>query len=54
MYAADRPGTSVVAALDPVEALTLTGNEDVRPIAEEVRARLERVLAAVEEGAVSR
>ena len=47
VYAADEPGTSVVAALDPVEALQLTGNEAVRPLAEQVRARLERVLQAV-------
>jgi uncharacterized protein (DUF302 family) len=48
VYAGDEPGTSVVAAMDPVAALELTGNQAVRPIAEEVRARLERVLAEVE------
>jgi uncharacterized protein (DUF302 family) len=47
VYAADEPGKSVVAAMDPVAALALTGNEQVRPVATEVRARLERVLAAV-------
>ena len=47
VYAADEPGTSVVAALDPVEALSLTGNEGIRPLATEVRGRLERVLADV-------
>ncbi|HZO18575.1 MAG TPA: DUF302 domain-containing protein, partial [Gemmatimonadaceae bacterium] len=36
VYEADEPGKSVVAAMDPVEALALTGNEDVRPIADEV------------------
>jgi uncharacterized protein (DUF302 family) len=47
VYADDAPGRSVVAAMDPVEALQLTGNEAVRPLAEDVRARLERVLHAV-------
>lgn len=48
VYAADQPGKSVVAAMDPLEALALTGNDEVRPIAEEARTRLERVLEAVE------
>ena len=47
VYADDAPGRSVVAAMDPVQALALTGNEAVRPIAEDVRARLERLLRAV-------
>lgn len=47
VYAADEPGRSVVAALDPVEALSLTGNERIRPLATEVRERLERVLGDV-------
>lgn len=44
VYAADPPGSSVVAALDPVEALSLSESEELRPVAEEMRARLERVL----------
>ncbi|HJR65243.1 MAG TPA: DUF302 domain-containing protein [Gemmatimonadaceae bacterium] len=48
VYAADEPGRSVVAAMDPLQALSLADNADVRPIAEEARARLERALAAVE------
>ena len=48
VYESDQPGTSVVAAMDPVEALALTGNDDVRPLAEEVRGRLERVLEGVQ------
>jgi uncharacterized protein (DUF302 family) len=48
VYAADEPGRSVVAAMDPLEALALTGNKAVRPIAEEARARLERALETVE------
>ena len=48
VYAADAPGRSVVAAMDPVEALALTGNDSIRPIAEDVKGRLRRVLEAVE------
>lgn len=47
VYATDDPARSVVAALDPVEALSLSGNAAVRPIAEEVRGRLQRVMARV-------
>jgi uncharacterized protein (DUF302 family) len=47
VYAADTPGRSVVAILDPVEQLQLTGRKDIRPLAEEVRARMERVLKGV-------
>jgi uncharacterized protein (DUF302 family) len=47
VYAADTPSTSVVAALDPVPLLGLTGRSDLAPVAQEVRARMERVLAAV-------
>jgi uncharacterized protein (DUF302 family) len=50
VYAGDAPGRSVVAAMDPVEALKLTDNPDVAPLAEDVRARLVRVLEAVERG----
>jgi uncharacterized protein (DUF302 family) len=48
VYADDTPGRSVVAAMDPVEALKLADNPDMHPLAEEVRARLTRVLEAVE------
>lgn len=44
----DVPGRSVVAAMDPVAALGLTGNAQVGPIADDVKARLRRVLEAVE------
>jgi len=47
VYATDDPACTMVAALDPVAALSLSGNEAVRPIAEEVRGRLERVVASV-------
>lgn len=48
VYATDDPEESVVAVMDPVEALALTGNESIRPLATEVRGRLERVLASLE------
>jgi uncharacterized protein (DUF302 family) len=35
---------SVVSAMDPRAALAVAGNEALRPIAEEARARLERVI----------
>ena len=40
--------TEGFAVLDPVEALRLSGNDAIQPIAEDVRRRLDRVLAAVE------
>lgn len=48
VYADDTPGQSVVAVMDPVEALQLSGNEEIRPLAEDVKARLTRVLEAIE------
>jgi uncharacterized protein (DUF302 family) len=47
VYASGEEGRSVVAAMDPEAALELTGNDEVREVAREVRARLERVLEAV-------
>ena len=47
VYAGDDPGRSVIAALDPVIQLRLTGRSDLEPLAREVRQRLERVLAAL-------
>jgi uncharacterized protein (DUF302 family) len=47
VYAADDPDHTVVAALDPVEALSLSGNAAIQPIAEEVRGRLQRVVSAL-------
>ena len=47
VYATDRPGETVVAAMDPVAALSLARKPEVEPLAREVRQRLERVLAAV-------
>jgi uncharacterized protein (DUF302 family) len=51
VYATDEPGRSVIAALDAVAALGLTGKPDLRPVADEVNARLHRALASVERGA---
>ena len=48
VYADDLPGRSVVAAMDPVEALQLTGNDALAPLAEDVKARLTRVLESLE------
>jgi len=48
VYAADDPEHTVLAALDPVEALSLSGNDAIQPIAEDVRRRLQRVLTTVE------
>ncbi|MBL8960830.1 MAG: DUF302 domain-containing protein [Gemmatimonadetes bacterium] len=48
VYAGDAEGTSVVAAMDPVEALSLTGRTDIAELASEVKARLHRALASLE------
>jgi uncharacterized protein (DUF302 family) len=47
VHAADEPGRSVVAAMDPQAALQLAENAEVAPVAAEVAARLRRVLSAV-------
>jgi uncharacterized protein (DUF302 family) len=36
-----------VAAIDPIAMFSIVGREDVAPLANEVKARLERVLAAL-------
>jgi uncharacterized protein (DUF302 family) len=51
VYAADEEGKSVVSMMDPEAALALTENEDITPLAAEVRARLGRVLEAVQQDA---
>jgi uncharacterized protein (DUF302 family) len=53
VYAADEPGRSVISALDAVAALGLTGKTDLRPVADEVKAKLTRALAAVERGTLA-
>ena len=48
VYEGEGEGTCVVAAIDPVAQLVVAGRGGyLRSIAEEVKARLERVLAAV-------
>jgi uncharacterized protein (DUF302 family) len=47
VYAAEHAGKSVVAAMDPMAALELTGNAQIRSVAQEAKTRLERVLAAL-------
>jgi len=50
VYAADEEGRSVVAAMDPVAALGLTGNRSIEPVAQDVKQRLQRALTALENG----
>ena len=44
VYASDKPDTTVVSAIDPIEQLKITGNTSIEPFADEVRAKLERAL----------
>ncbi len=44
VYAGDEEGTAVVAILDPVKQLGISGRADLGPLAEDVRARMRRVL----------
>jgi uncharacterized protein (DUF302 family) len=48
VYEGDAAGTSVVAVMDPIAALGLTGRDDIRPLATEVRNRLETALRSLE------
>lgn len=48
VYEGDEAGTSVVAALDPVRQLAISGREDLGGVADEVRARLRRVVDGVD------
>ena len=47
VYEGDEEGTSVVGVLDPKVQLGITGREDIDHLAEDVRARMERVLEAL-------
>ena len=47
VHAGDTPDTSVVALLDPVVQLGVTGRKDLEPLAAEVKERLVRALNAV-------
>ena len=47
VYEGAEEGTSVVAVLDPKVQLGVTGRDDIDHLADDVRARMERVLAAL-------
>ena len=47
VYGGNKPGTSVVAVMDPVVQLGITGRADLEPLAMEVQGRLRKVLTAV-------
>jgi len=47
VYEGDEEGTAVVGVLDPKVQLGITGRDDIDHLATEVRARMERVLAAL-------
>ncbi len=47
VYQGEDEGTSVVAVLDPKVQLGVTGRDDIDHLAEDVRARMEKVLAAL-------
>jgi len=47
VYTGDQEGTCVVSILDPVQQLAVAGRDDIKPLADEVRSRMERVLAAL-------
>ena len=47
VYQGEEDGTSVVGVLDPKIQLGVTGRDDVGHLADEVRTRMERVLAAL-------
>jgi len=53
VYAGDRPGTSVVAMIDPVVQLGKTGRSDLEPLAAEVRDLLRQALEHVRSAAAS-
>lgn len=47
VYQGEDPDHSVVAVLDPVVQLGVTGRDDIRPLADEVQGRMRRVLEAL-------
>jgi uncharacterized protein (DUF302 family) len=47
VYQGEREGTAVVAAIDPVEQLGVTGRADLDTLAREVKQRLTRVLERI-------
>ncbi len=49
VYAGDTPDNTNVVAIDPVVQLGITGNAELEAVADDVRQRLERVLANLAE-----
>ena len=47
VYTDDEPGKSVVAILDPVKQLGVSGRTDLGPLAQEVQTRMKRVLEQI-------
>lgn len=47
VYQGEDRNSSVVEALDPVAALSLTGRQDIEDLANEVKGRLEKVIDAL-------
>jgi len=47
VYEGDDEGTTVVSVMDPVKQLGVAGRDDMAAMAEEVQARLKRVLDAL-------
>ena len=47
VYADDRPGHSIVSAVDPEVSLSRVDNDRLAPLAADVKARLTRVVKAV-------
>ncbi len=43
----DDDGSAVVSIADPIQMMSVASNEDLRPLADEAKARLERVVAAL-------
>ncbi|RDV36919.1 DUF302 domain-containing protein [Bradymonadaceae bacterium TMQ3] len=44
----DDEGNAIVSALDPVKMFSLVERDDVQPVATEVKARMERVIGALQ------
>ncbi len=47
VYQGDHEGQTVVGVLDPVVQLGVTERDDIAPLAEDVRVRMRRALAAI-------
>jgi uncharacterized protein (DUF302 family) len=47
VYQGDDEETSIVSILDPTQQLAIAGRDDLAPLAQDVRSRMERVLASL-------